>query len=135
MRTVSSVTTSTTPTISMPESFVFVSPLLLVFVLVLSFELTLLFELALFPLSTMTGVEGESFTLELSPVTGMFTPLQALNSMADSVSVNKIKRVVFLVFMVYLFMVWFHPSSRWRHVKVTGGLRKNLPQFGGTQSY
>jgi len=59
----------------------------------------------LFPLSTMTGVESEPFTLELSPVTGTPTPLQALNSMADSVRVNKIKRAVFLVFIVYLCMV------------------------------
>src|SRR5688572_11347998 len=97
---VSSVIASTIPTISMPESFVF--SLILV----------------LFPVSTMKGVTGEPFTLELSPVAGV--PLQALRSIADRVRVNKIKRAVFLVFMVYLCMVWFHPSSRQRRVKVTG---------------
>src|SRR5687767_2403643 len=122
----SSVITSTTPTISISESFAF--PLLPV--VVLSFELAsleLTFELALFPLSTMTGVEGEPFTLELSPVAG--TPLQALSSIADKVRVNRIKRVVLLVFMVYLFINLFHFSSRSRHVKVTGGAEDLLPSF------
>ena len=68
--------------------------------------------------------------MELSPpIAG--AALHALSSMAVSVSVNKIKRAVFLVCMVYLFMVWFHSSSRWSGRKVTG-CAEDLPSEIGS---
>ena len=68
--------------------------------------------------------------MELSPpIAG--GALHALSGMAGRVSVNKIKKAVFLVCMLYLFMVWFHSSSRSRRVKVTG-CAEDLPSEIGS---